>query len=65
MPIIRLLVKEIKLYDEKIEIYFNHTNNNGPDDDSHQALCFYSEGITLENTEGTRMPSEWGVFLLV
>ena len=63
--IIRILIKKIVLYTDKLEIYFNYTHNNGPDENSHQVLCFYSEKITLENTEGTKKPSELEVFMLV
>lgn len=63
--IIRILIKKIVLYTDKLEIYFNYTHNNGPDENSHQALCFYSEKITLENTEGTKNPLGLEVFMLV
>ena len=63
--IIRLLIKQIVVYEDKVEIYFYHTDKNGPDEDSHQAICFYSERIKLENTEGAKMLSEWEVFVLV
>ena len=63
--IIRILIKKIVLYTDKLEIYFNYTHNNGPDENSHQAICFYSEKITLENTEGTKNPLGLEVFMLV
>lgn len=60
-----MLIKKIVLYDDKIEIYYNTTERIRPDEDSHQAFLFYSEKITLENTEGTKKPSELEVFMLV
>jgi len=40
---IKLLIKEIILYDDKIEIYYNYIDNKKrPDDDNHRAFCFYS-----------------------
>lgn len=38
---INLLVKEIKLFKDKIEIYLNYSNNKRPDDDSRKVFIFY------------------------
>ena len=45
---IKTLIKEIILYDDKIEIYYNYTKNKSPDDDDHRGFCFYEEIIELE-----------------
>lgn len=36
-----LLIKEVRLYNDKIEIYFNYTNKKSPDDDDRRGFCFY------------------------
>ena len=47
---IRLLIKRIVLYDDKIEIYYNTTDRKRPDEeDTHQAFSFYTEKYTYEN----------------
>ena len=63
--IIRLLVKQIVVYEDKVEIFFYHTDKNGPDEDSHQALCFYSEKIELEISANGTNHSEIEVCLLI
>ena len=45
LPLIRLLIKKIVVYNDKIEIYYNYTNK--PDDNSRRAFCFYEEEIDL------------------
>ena len=40
---IRLLVKRIVLYDDKIEIYYNYTDKKTLDDENHRAFSFYNE----------------------
>ena len=45
---IKTLIKEIILYDDKIEIYYNYTKNKSPDDDDHRGFCFYEEIVELE-----------------
>ena len=48
--IIRLLVKRIVLFDDKIEIYYNTTDRIRPgEEDTHQAFSFYKEVFTYEN----------------
>lgn len=40
---LRILIREIILYDDKIEIYYNYIDNKKrPDDDNHRAFSFYS-----------------------
>ncbi len=39
--LIDLLVKEIRLYNDKIEIDFHYTNKKSPDDEDHWGFCFY------------------------
>ena len=46
---IRLLVKRITVYDDKIEIQYNTTERIRPDEDTHQAFCFYTETAHYEN----------------
>lgn len=47
---LRLLIKRIVLYDDKIEIYYNTTERRRPDEeDTHQAFCFYTENFDYEN----------------
>ena len=45
---IKTLIKEIILYDDKIEIYYNYTKNKSPDDDDHRGFCFYTEDIYMD-----------------
>ena len=47
---IRLLIKEIVVYDDKIEVYYNTSERTRPDgEDTHQAFCFYTETFCYEN----------------
>ena len=46
---IRLLVKEIILYDDKIEIYYNMSDKKRPDEETHRAFSFYKEKFTYDN----------------
>lgn len=42
----KMLIKEIILYDDKIEIICNYTNNKkGPDGDPRQDLLFYTDNV--------------------
>ena len=42
--LIKLLIKEIVLFDDRIEIYYKHSNTKKPDDTiSHQAFSLYSD----------------------
>ena len=45
---IKTLIKEIILYDDRIEIYYNYTKNKSPDDDDHRGFCFYEEIVGLK-----------------
>ena len=48
--IIRLLIKRIVLFDDKIEIYYNTTDRIRPgEEDTHQAFSFYKEIFSYEN----------------
>lgn len=38
---IQLLIKNVVLYNDKIEIHFNYTEPKRPDDEKHQAFSFY------------------------
>ena len=47
---LRMLIKQIVLFDDKIEIYYNTTERRRPDEeDTHQAFCFYTEMFDYEN----------------
>ena len=47
---IRLLVKRIVLFDDKMEIYYNTTDRNRPgEEDTHQAFSFYKEIFEYES----------------
>lgn len=39
--LIDLLVKEIRLYNDKIEIDLHFTDKKSPDDENHWDFCFY------------------------
>jgi len=43
--LLKLLIKKIILFDDKIEIYYNYveTKKKGPDDDNHQDFSFYKD----------------------
>ena len=45
---LRLLIREIILYDDRVEIYYNYTDNKRPDGDDHQAFCFYEKAIPID-----------------
>ena len=47
---IRLLIKEIVLYDDKIEIYYNYTDRQKPDDNDRRAFSFYTEELEWSHT---------------
>lgn len=46
---IRMLIKKVILFDDKIEIYYNTTERIRPDEDTHQVFCFYTETLHYEN----------------
>lgn len=48
LPLIRTLIKQIIMYDDKIEIYYNYTEKKGPGDLDHQAFCFYREEFNIQ-----------------
>ena len=49
--LIDLPVKEIRLYNDKIEIDFHYTNKKSPDDEDHWGFCFYQrEKSYIANT---------------
>lgn len=45
---VNLLIKEVILYNDKIEIHFNYIDKQRPDDDNHQAFSFYSTTKHIE-----------------
>ncbi|MDY5439354.1 MAG: hypothetical protein SPG06_01085 [Eubacteriales bacterium] len=48
---VNMLIKEIILYNDKIEIYMNYTNKKTPDDENHKAFLFYqtTNSITINS----------------
>lgn len=50
LQMIQLLIKQVVLYNDKIEIHFNYTDGKRPDDELHQAFSFYSfnQRITID-----------------
>lgn len=46
----KMLIKQIILYDDKIEITCNYTNKKGPDGDSPQGLLIYKELTILKDS---------------
>ena len=52
---IRLLIKEIILYDDKVEVYYNFIDKKQPDDLEHQAFCVYSKECTIT-------PQDFGLY---
>lgn len=45
---IRALIREIVLYDDKIKIYYNYTERKRPDGETRQVFCVYTEKITYD-----------------
>ena len=48
---IKLLVKEVILYDDKVEIYYNCIDKKRPDDLEHQAFCVYRQDYEVDPKE--------------
>ncbi len=50
---IKLLVKEIILYDDKVEIYYNHAEKkkSGDPETDHQAFCVYQQDFDIDPKE--------------
>ena len=45
-----ILIKNIIIYDDKIEILYNYVSDIfNPDEKTHRAFCFYTENCTLTN----------------
>ena len=49
--LINYLIKEIVLYDDKIEIHFNSPIKISPDDYKNRDFIFYSEIVRLNGTQ--------------
>ncbi|MBQ3572105.1 MAG: recombinase family protein [Clostridia bacterium] len=46
--LIKYLVKEVKLFNDKVEIYYNYNSNKKrPDEEDHQAFLFYEEILDI------------------
>ena len=62
---IRLLVKEIVLYDDKVEIYYNFIGKKGPGDLDHQAFCMYTQECDIDPKDfGFRYNAKRAKFVL-
>lgn len=48
---IKLLMKEVILYDDKVEIYYNCIDKKGPDDLDHQVFCVYRQDYDIDPKE--------------
>ena len=48
---IKLLVKEVILYDGKVEIYYSYMDKKGSDDLEHQVSCVYRQGCDIDPKE--------------
>ena len=48
---IKLLVKEVILYDDKVEIYYNCIDKKRPDDLVHQVFCIYRQDCEVDPKE--------------
>ena len=48
---IKLLVKEIVLYNDRIDIHYNYIDKIRPDDYVHQAFSFYSTEVVIDTKE--------------
>lgn len=43
-PFIKALIKEIVIYEDRIEIFYNYTDRKkDPDENNHQVFCFYKD----------------------
>ncbi len=51
LQMIRMLIKQIILYDNRIEIYYNHIEKNRPDEVDHQAFSIFNENVEYEVTD--------------
>ena len=45
---LRAFVKEVIVYNDKIEIYYNYIDSKRPDDLEHQAFSFYQEKVIID-----------------
>lgn len=42
------LIKEVVLYNDKVEIYYNYTDKTRPDGENHQVFSFYTTSMSFE-----------------
>ncbi len=47
LQMIQLIIKQVVLYNDKIEIHLNYTSGKRPDDELHQAFSFYETTQTV------------------
>ena len=48
---LKAFIKEIIVYNDKVEIYFNYIDSKRPDDLEHQAFSFYTETVIIDPTK--------------
>lgn len=69
LQMIQLLIKQVVLYNDKIEIHFNYTDGKRPDDELHQAFSFYSfnQRITIDQHKIGKEPivTEYEISLFI
>ena len=52
---IKTLVKEVILYDDKVEVYYNCIDKKKPDDLDHRAFCIYRQDCDID-------PKDFGLY---
>ena len=66
---IQLIIKNVVLYNDKIEIHFNYTEAKRPDDEKHRAFSFYSfkKSVMIDQHKFNKLPTqfEYIIFLLI
>ena len=60
LQMIQLIIKQVVLYNDKIEIHLNYTNDKRPDDELHQAFSFYetTQTVTIDQHRMNKPPLE-------
>lgn len=60
---VKLLIKKVVLYEDKIEIYMNYNEKIGPDGNDRQAFSFYSTSFTAKiDTKKLGKPVEYRTY---
>lgn len=63
LQMINLLVKEVRMKNEKIQIDFKYTDKKGPDEDNRWDFCYYTTNKTyiVDNHTFKSTPTEYSV----